>query len=158
MTIGRKNANFVDSTDRDIITKLIGNCSGLSSDVGSTTTTWKELVQYYCTDWDFLMSRAEVNGLLVIVDDAKVTVKEPQFDGSPQLKVTYGEDLIEFDADIDARTQLAAVKGTSWDLKTQAVVEGKEAKPQTLNEQGDLDSAPSTTSSVSISEPIPVTS
>ncbi len=29
MTIGRKNANSVDSKDSDIITKLIGNCSGL---------------------------------------------------------------------------------------------------------------------------------
>lgn len=140
MTIGRNNANYVDTSDGDIIDKLIGNCSGLSSDVASTEPQHKELVQYYCTDWDFMLSRAEVNGLLVIVDDGKLTVKPPQTGESPQLKVTYGEDLLEFNADIDARTQLATVTGASWDLKSQAVIE-EEVSPQTLNEQGDLDSA-----------------
>ena len=140
MTIGRKNANYVDSKDSDIITKLIGNHSGLSSDVDATTTSFKEIVQYYCTDWDFLISRAEVNGLLVIVEDGKVMAKAPDTGATPQLKVTYGEDLIEFDAEMDARTQLTAVKGVSWDLKTQAVVESKEVSSQTLNGQGDLNS------------------
>lgn len=140
MTVGRKNANYVDSKDSDIITKLVGNYGGLSSDVASTTTQHKELVQYYCTDWDFMLSRAEVNGLLVIVDDAKVTVKPPATDGTPKLKVTYGDDLMEFHASIDARSQLSKVQGVSWDMKTQAVVQ-QQASPKTLNAQGDLDSA-----------------
>jgi Rhs element Vgr protein len=140
MTIGRKNANYVDSKDSDIITNLIGNYRGLSSDVETTGTQHKELVQYFCTDWDFMLSRAEVNGLLVIVDDGKVTAKPPQTGGAPQLKVTYGDDLMEFHADIDARTQLTAVKGASWDLNTQAIVE-EEVNPLKLNEQGDLNSA-----------------
>lgn len=139
MTLGRKNANYVDSKDSDIITKLISNSSGLSSDVEATTTQYKELVQYYCSDWDFMLSRAEVNGLLVCVDAAKVTVKTPQVSSAAELKVTYGEDLIEFNADLDARHQLSEVKGSSWDPKDQAVVSDQVA-PQTLNSQGDLDS------------------
>lgn len=141
MTIGRKNANFIDSSDSEIITQLIGSYSGLSSDVDDTATTFNEVVQYYSSDWDFLMSRAEMNGLLVIVDDGAVSVKAPDIDGSPVLTVTYGVDLMDFDADIDARTQLASVKATAWDMKNQAVVESKEAKPKTLNQQGNLDSA-----------------
>ncbi len=140
MTVGRKNANYVDTSDSDIITKLIGNHSGLSSDVESTTTTYKELVQYYCTDWDFMLSRVEVNGLLVIVEDGKLTIKPPQTGESPKLKVTYGEDLMEFHADIDPRYQVSAVKGVSWDLKNQEVIE-EQVSPQKLNDQGDLKSA-----------------
>jgi Rhs element Vgr protein len=140
MTIGRKNANYIDSTDSSVIQTLIGNYSGLSSDVGSTNTQHKELVQHFCTDWDFLLSRAEVNGLLVIADQNKVTVKAPQTSGSAQLKVIYGTDLMEFHADIDSRTQLGSVKSVTWDPKNQAIVE-KEAKPQSLNQQGNLDSA-----------------
>ena len=139
MTVGRKNANYVDSKDSDIITALIGNHSGLSADVGQTKAQYKELVQYYCTDWDYMLSRAEVNGLLVIVEDGKITVKAPQTDSSPQLKVTYGQDLMEFQGEIDARTQLAAVKGIAWDPKTQAITEQDGGKP-TLNAQGDLSS------------------
>jgi len=140
MTIGRKNANYVDQKDSDIITKLIGNCSGLTADVGSTDTQYKELVQYYCTDWDFMIARAEVNGLLAIVDAGTVTVKAPQTSAAATLTVTYGVDLMEFHADIDARTQLTSVKGTTWDMATQAVQE-QDASPQTLNTQGNLDSA-----------------
>jgi len=140
MTIGRKNANYVAQKDSDIITKLIGNCSGLTADVGSTDTQYKELVQYYCTDWDFMIARAEVNGLLAIVDAGTVTVKAPQTSAAATLTVTYGVDLMEFHADIDARTQLTSVKGTTWDMATQAVQE-QDASPQTLNTQGNLDSA-----------------
>ncbi len=136
MTIGRNNANYIDSKDSDIISQLIGD-NGATADVEATATQHKELVQYYCTDWDFMLSRAEVNGLLVDVDAGKVTVKSPQTDAAAQLKVTYGDDLLEFHADIDARSQYAKVKAASWDQKTQAVIEDQ-ASPPTLNRQGDL--------------------
>ena len=122
----------MDRKDSDVIQQLIGNYSGLSADVASTGTQHKELVQYYCTDWDFMLSRAEVNGLLVMADDGQVTVQPPQVSAQAVLTITYGEDLMEFQADIDARSQLASVKGTSWDLKNQAVVEAQ-ASPPALN-------------------------
>ena len=140
MTIGRNNANFVNSKDSDIITKLIGNYSSLTSTVTATTTQYKELVQYYCTDWDFMLSRAEINGLLVIVDAAAISVKAPVTSGTPSLTVTYGLDLMEFHANIDARTQFTNVQGCSWDMKTQKAVT-QASTPKTLNAQGDLNSA-----------------
>lgn len=140
MTVGRKNANFVDMKDSAIITKLIGNYSGLSSDVSATQTEYKEVVQYYCTDWDFMLSRAEINGLLVAVESGKVSVKAPDTSKAAQLKVTYGTDLIEFDASVDAKSQLAKVEGVTWDMSKQEIVK-QQATPKTLNDQGDLDSA-----------------
>ncbi|MGA2889700.1 MAG: type VI secretion system tip protein VgrG [Terracidiphilus sp.] len=140
MTIGRKNANYVDMSDSDIFSKLLGNYAGLTSDVSSTNTQHKELVQHYCTDWDFLISRAEINGMIVVPGQNKVTVQIPQTDGEPQLTVQYGEDLLEFQAYIDCRTQLTSVKAVVWDPSSQAVVE-QTASPVTLNEQGDLSSA-----------------
>lgn len=140
MTVGRKNANFVDKKDSDIISQLIGTYSGLSSDVTATDTTFKELVQFYCSDWDYMLARAEVNGLLVNVDAAKVSVKAPEVSGTPVLTVTYGIDLIEFQAELDSRSQLQSVQGTTWDLATQAIQQ-QQATPQALTGQGDLDSA-----------------
>jgi Rhs element Vgr protein len=140
MTIGRKNANYIDSKDSDIISSLIGNYAGLSSDVETTTTQHKELVQYYCADWDFMLARAEANGLLVCVENGALTVKPPQTDTEPELKVSYGDDLIEFHADIDARSQLAEVNCATWDPNEQSIVEENVA-PQTLNRQGDLSTA-----------------
>jgi len=139
MTFGRQNAIYADKTDSDIISELIGN-HGLSSDVDATDVTHRELVQYYCSDWDFVMMRAEANGLLVIVEDSKLSVKAPAVSGQPAIEVTWGLDLFEFHADLDARDQVATVNVVAWDPKNQAVVEAN-SQSKTLNRQGNLDSA-----------------
>jgi Rhs element Vgr protein len=139
MTIGRRSANYVDQKDSDIISTVIGNY-GLTASVGATGTQHKEIVQHYCTDWDFILSRAEVNGMLIVTGQNKVTVQAPQTGASASLKVTYGVDLMEFHADIDSRSQLSSVKTATWDPATQAIVE-KTASPKTLNSQGNLTSS-----------------
>jgi Rhs element Vgr protein len=136
-TIGRKNANYVDMTDSDILEKILGAYGGVSSEVATTTTTHKELVQHYCTDWDFLVSRAESNGMIVLTEQNKVTVQAPQTSAEAVLTVEYGGDLMEFKADVDSRTQLTSVKAVTWNPATQAIVEQTADSP-TLNAQGDL--------------------
>jgi Rhs element Vgr protein len=139
MTVGRRNANYVNKLDSDIISALIAN-SGLSADVDATTVTYKELVQYYVTDWDYMMARAEANGLLVTVDAGTVSVKAPLGSTAPVLLLTYGADMLQFSAELDARWQLSSVTATSWDLATLAVVE-QTAASLTLAAQGDIQSA-----------------
>jgi len=138
MTVGRKNANYIDSKDSDVITRLISD-SSLTATVTATTTEHKELVQYYCTDWDFMLSRAEVNGMVVCVDAGKVTVGPPLSDEAATLVVTYGEDMMEFSADLDSRSQLASVESVAWDPATQAVVVAEEGKV-TVGESGNITS------------------
>ena len=140
MTVGRKNANFVDMTDSDILSKVIGDHSGLSSEVDATDNQHKAMIQHYCTDWDFVVSRAQANGMLVITDQNKVSVKKPATSGAPKLTVTYGIDLMEFHGDVDCRMQLSSVKGVSWNPANQAIIT-QSADPQSLNLQGDLDAA-----------------
>lgn len=139
MTVGRRNANYVDKTDSDIISSLI-SAHGLTPTVDSTDVTWKELVQYYVSDWDYMMARAEANGLMVTVDAGAVGVKAPDASTAAVLKLTYGIDIMHFEAELDASTQLTQVTGTSWDPATQAIVQ-KTAKPATLGAQGDITSA-----------------
>ena len=137
MTAGRKNANYVDKKDSEIISAIIGKYQDLSASVDATDTKYKELVQYYCTDWDYIISRGDVNGLITIVDDSSVSVKKPQTDGSAKLKVSYGQDIINFNAEIDALNQFASVKSVSWNLKDQAPAEQK-GKAPSLNKQGNI--------------------
>jgi Rhs element Vgr protein len=122
MTIGRKNANYIKKKDCEIITSLINN-SGLKADVDATNVVNEEMVQYYCTDWDFMLSRAEVCGLLPIVNSGKVSVKKPSVKDQEVLLVTYGIDIINYSATIDAVSQIKKVKGIGWDIKNQNAVE-----------------------------------
>ncbi|MDR7334590.1 type VI secretion system tip protein VgrG [Roseateles asaccharophilus] len=139
MTVGRRNANYIDMTDSDVMDKLI-SAHGLTADVEATTITHRELAQHFSSDWDFMLARAEANGQLVITTDGSVAVKTPDADGEPALAVTYGVDLISFQGDVDARHQYASALAVSWDPKAQAALEGTAADPAALPAQGDLDS------------------
>jgi uncharacterized protein involved in type VI secretion and phage assembly len=104
MTLGRKNVNHVNKNDSDIIGTLIA-AHGLAADVEATAVQHRALVQHGCSDWDFMLARAQANGLLVIATDGKVTVKAPDVVSAATLKVTYGDDLMAFEAELDTPTQ-----------------------------------------------------
>lgn len=132
MTIGRKNSFYTDQADSDIISSLIGK-AGLESDVDSTTPTHDELVQYYATNWDFMLMRADVNGMIAIVSDGKVSIKKPDLSGQAALKLTYGTDILDFYAEMDGLSQLASVKSYSWDMETLEVTDGS---PEDISDNG----------------------
>jgi Rhs element Vgr protein len=140
MTLERKNAVFEKIKDSDLIGKLIG-ASSLSKDVAATTTVHEEIVQYYASDWDLMLTRAEMNGLVITVEGGKVTVKEPDTQQPPVLRVEYGESILDLQAEMNAATQYApsAIKSYSWDSAAQKLIE---AGPATVNvnEQGNVTS------------------
>ncbi|HWY39140.1 MAG TPA: type VI secretion system tip protein VgrG [Bacteroidia bacterium] len=125
MIVGRKSLTFSKKKDSDIISSIIGTYSDLSSDVTATTTVWPEQVQYYVTDWDFILARAEANGLIVTTLNNKVSVIKPNANTSPALTVKFGDNLLEFNGDLNAITQLGSVKASTWDYKTQSVSSGQ---------------------------------
>lgn len=137
LTLSRDNANHVSATDSDAIGAIL-SAAGVAATVDATTAQYDGLVQFHSSDWDFVLARAEANGLLVITADDGVTVQAPATGAEPVLGLTYGIDLISLEADIDARTQYAEVTSVCWDPSTQQVAE-QQAKPPKLGLQGDLD-------------------
>lgn len=125
MIVGRKNLTYSKKKDSDIISSIIGNYGGLSADVSATPTTWPEQVQYYTTDWDYILARAEANGFVVNTIDGKVTVGKPDADSSSVLEIEYGNNLFEFNAELNSVNQLGSAKANSWDYKTQKMINGE---------------------------------
>ena len=136
LTISRKNAIFTDIKDSALIEKIAGD-NGLSTEVSATTVEHKEIVQYYATDWDFVISRAEANGLIVVTDNGKLTVAKPAVDTASDLQVQFGYDIMEFDGEINATSQYSGVKGSAWDMSSQSVIDASADEPS-VNEQGDI--------------------
>jgi len=124
MAVGRKSKTFTDQKDSEIIQSIISNYSGLSSDVSSTKTTWSNQVQYYVSDWDFIMSRAEVNGMIITPLNGIVSIFPPNKDTSSVFEVTYGDNLLAFDADLNSLNQYASARADSWDFETQKIASG----------------------------------
>lgn len=124
MVVGRKSLTYSKKKDSDIMSSIIGNY-GLSAAVTATTTEWPEQVQYYATDWDFLLARAETNGMIVTTLNGKVSVFPPDNDTTAVLEIAYGNNLLEFNASLDAVTQLGSAKATSWDFTQQQTTSGE---------------------------------
>ncbi|QSW89345.1 type VI secretion system tip protein VgrG [Flavobacterium endoglycinae] len=125
MIVGRKSLTYSKQKDSDIISSIIGTYSGLTPSVASTSTQWPEQVQYYVTDWDYILSLAEANGLIVTTINGTVSVQAPDNTTTSVVTVTYGDNLYEFNAKLNAVTQLGSATANSWDFKTQAVVNGQ---------------------------------
>ena len=136
LTVGPKNAYYFDQKDSEIISSLLQNAS-LDAEVENTTVTHKQQVQYCCTDWDFLLMRAEVNGKLVFTADDKVLVKTPVTCGSAVCTLRFGATILEMDAAIDARGQYGAVSCSTWDAARQEVV-GKDGADPGISTPGNL--------------------
>jgi Rhs element Vgr protein len=129
MTLARRNQIFQNMTDSAVCAKLISD-AGLSAAVTSTSLSYESIVQYYCTSWDLLLIRAQLNGMVVTVNNAKVTVAAPDTSASPVLTLTYGQSILDFRAEMDASTQFAAsaIQSVAWDPSTQLPAKSGQAQ------------------------------
>ena len=141
MTIGRHSHYYENVTDSQVFDELIGQYSGLQSDTESTALTHKELVQHSMTDWDFMLLRAEANGMLVHVNDSTIKINKPDTSPSPVLEVTYGTSILEFEAEMDARYQWKNVAATSWDYTNQNLFTSETSEANTFRQHGNVSSS-----------------
>jgi Rhs element Vgr protein len=121
MTRGRKSRYFYEVADSDVFETMIGD-AGATADVTATSPTHAQTVQVQVSDWDWLLARAEANGMLVLVDAGTVKVAPPA-KGSAVVSLTYGATLFEFEAELDCEQQWASVTTAAWSHADQAVVE-----------------------------------
>lgn len=129
MTLMRGNAVYQNMTDGDLCEKLIRN-AGLSADVSSTSFTHESIVQYYATPWDLMIMRAQLNAMVTIVADGKVTIAAPDTSGSPVLTLTFGDSMLEFKAEMDAATQVeaSAIQSYAWSPADQERIQSSSAQ------------------------------
>ena len=76
---------------------ILGDYGDITDDIEATTTSHAQMVQYYCTDWDFVVTRAETNGQLVMVDDATIKTAAPDYAQEPVANLAYGHNILEIE-------------------------------------------------------------
>lgn len=138
MTGARRSAVYHAKSDSAVMQTMI-EAHGLTADVEATSDEHPQMVQYNCSDWDYLLKRAEACGRLVIVGAGTVTVKSPTFSASG-LVVTYGESVHHADLELDACRQPQSTPVSGWSPSTQSVLSATGSEP-TLNRQSDVNGA-----------------
>jgi Rhs element Vgr protein len=121
MTVNKSNRHFNEILDSDLVAQLLSDNGINDTDISDSETIHEQLVQSNISDWDFMISRLDVNSMICVINNGTVTAKKPNLQETPTLNLTYGADILEFNADMDARTQTTSVKTMSWDFENQEV-------------------------------------
>lgn len=139
MALTKKNNYFLTTTDSDIITQIISD-EGYIPEVDTTTTIHDQIVQSQCSAWDFIVQRAEANGMLVSTDDGKISVKKPSLLNVSLITASYGKNIYEFDAEMDARHQASKITSKGWKHDDLSLLSEDSNEPS-LAQQGNVDAS-----------------
>lgn len=104
MTLAPRSAHYSGQPVSATIRGLL-EAHALTAEVDEVVEAGGAVTQYQRTDWDFMRARAQAHGLLVIADDDRVRVQTPCTSAAAVLKVEHGIDLIDCQAEVDARSQ-----------------------------------------------------
>ena len=138
LTTQRKSAVFRDRTDKEIIEEIIKGVGLTVGKVASTKPKHKEMVQFYCTDWDFMLTRTDVNGCWVLAEDGEISVIQPSLKGSEKHSFEYGiDEVYELEMEADISHQYESIESQVWDIKKQELTPAQKAKDFSLA-QGNL--------------------
>ncbi|MGB5356583.1 MAG: hypothetical protein WBN11_07795, partial [Eudoraea sp.] len=101
MTNGRFNAIFQDGKDSDAMKKIVGKY-GLQLKMDNTTMVKSVLMQYNCSDWDFLVIRAELNNMAVLTENNSLNVKNIDFNDTASYEINAAQSVIDIDLSLDS--------------------------------------------------------
>lgn len=139
LTHPRRSVVFRKQTDDKIIGRIIQDAGLRKGPIAATQPEHAEIVQYYATDWDFILSRADIQGLVVIADDGKISLQKITVSGQPKHKFEWGiSEIYNFEITADAGHQYSGLESIAWGLKNQKVTNATRAKAFKLS-QGNLD-------------------
>ncbi len=119
MTKGRFNSIFQDQKDSDAINSIAG-LHGLSATVDATTIQYAALTQYNCSDWDFVVIRAELSNMIVLTDSNSLVVKKINFSDTANFEINATQIVIDIDLSLDSENVAYNYQLTSWDDKQQS--------------------------------------
>jgi len=122
MTVNKGNRHFNDIADSDVVNQILDDNKIKGAEVETLKAKHEQLVQSNITDWDYMISRIDVNGMICVINNGELRVRKPKMEDASKLDLKYGADILEFHADMDARTQTAVVKTLSWDFENQKVL------------------------------------
>lgn len=128
-TLVNKSRYYYKQSDTTTIQEIIQDYTDLKSGkMEDTKFQLDELVQYQSTDWDFMLLRADANGMYLNVSDGTINLQKPELKSKPDLQVQFGMgssgiQIIEFESDIDIRNHYPEVKASTWDQSNQELLQ-----------------------------------
>ena len=119
MTKGRSNAIFHNKTDSEAIKSIASNYSGISLKLDQTTEKIPTNMQYNCSDWDFVVMRAEANNMVVTTHQNNLNIQKIDFSKKADFEINAAQFVIEIDLNLTNEDLVSEVGITAWDSHSQ---------------------------------------
>jgi uncharacterized protein involved in type VI secretion and phage assembly len=123
---GNNTKVYVNEKDSGIASAVIGE-NGLSAQVHDTQAVHEHVYRDETSDYNFLKSLAERNGLVLCCEDKKVIMAPPDSLGRGTVTLSYGVDLLEFRPALSLAGQVNKVQARGWDRQEKRHVVGENA-------------------------------
>lgn len=139
LTASRKSAVFEKKTDDAIIKRLVEAAGLKAGKLAATAPEHLTMVQYHATSWDFILSRADAQGLLVVVEDGKLSLVEMTHRGSTEHRFELGiDEIFDVEMEADGGDQYEGVESVAWNPREHRPTEPRKARDVTAS-PGNLD-------------------
>lgn len=120
--------------DHELIGKLIADAKLKVGELQRTTPVPGALVQNHCSDWDFMVTRAEVHGLVLDVARGQVSLRDLSIRDAKGFPLNHGARTIhDLELTVDVRDLQPTVQRVGWDGDAGA---GEPEKPRAVREPG----------------------
>ncbi|MCE1255249.1 MAG: VgrG-related protein, partial [Anaerolineae bacterium] len=126
LTKGKKFRSFAMVSDGVIVNKIlaaVGLVAKVSPDLMSNIYT--HVLQYDQSDWDFLWERAQLYGCQMYVDVLGIFHFEPIGIPNNVVKLSWGEDLVQFEPRLVSMGQVTDTAVGGWDPSLKMPIVGR---------------------------------
>lgn len=128
-----KTRSFVNVTDSDIVSQLVGG-AGLSASAEATSQVRDTVFQQNQTDLEFLSELARRNGYETAIDGTTLQFRKPET--STAATVEWGRELISFQPRLSLAGQVNEVTVRGWDTKQAKMIMGQATSSKSQPEIG----------------------
>lgn len=135
MSHARRSEVFIDKDENAIFQALVKRSQISMNSISLASKAAEKSIQYNVSDWDFLIMRAEANGLQIAADGDNLEIFAPSIATKTALSFRFGEDILELDAEIDARHQFENITTHTWDFESLKPSDTNAQKIGEINEQ-----------------------
>jgi phage protein D len=126
---GKKTRVFQQVTDSDIVRKIGQEC-GLTLEIDATSEVYEHVFQDDRTDMEFVYDRARCAGYVVYVENGTIYFHKGSTGRTRGPTLTWGQNLISFQARLSSAEQVAKAEVHGWDMKKKKAIVGTRETPQ----------------------------
>ena len=146
LTISRNNSVFTNQSDKEIFDKIGKkytidfNADNIEPPTTQPLMQHKQMIQAWCSDWDFILSRAESNGWWLICGiegGDQLRLIDPNKINNPVaiLDLNAGSIISAIDLCIDIENQVDKISAKSWNVDEQEIAIGTSLDIQPLSKE-----------------------